>query len=439
MTACDSSFYVDGIKIRSRQASVNVDGRTLLVVAGADTPADGEIHFNQIDDGTTIHITGFATPLTWSSGGQARHHRHFDAAALRRQFGDEYQQVVEYAARNLPLGGANESRGYARAVADAYCATLELQGCARTLGEHRGALIAASVPELDAIGNCNPGALAAIGGALGAGITVSDREAITQLMNIHYHITASQSGRSEDGTRMYAQRMAKHMAEEILNTLVGNLENQAAAITSFTELEQFQNDLGAVSNIDPDGLGARLSRLGTFVAARVKAGDDGSRDRPLIPDVNQRLDDHTAAFESSALKIGEELRRQHPSIKAEWQHLETWTRDVSTSMNPVSKWVPICTIWRTEIDHDGTVRTYYGWIPRTSTVAANDALERLEQVLHRDTYAAFTAEHPVQMYAWNHDDWGAIPDRDIDVRAVAENHSLIIARALAELPADIQL
>lgn len=438
MTACDSSFYVDGIKIRSRQASVNVNGRQLLIVAGADSPADGEIHFNQIDDGSSIHITGFTTPLTWSSGGQARHHRHFDAGALQRQFGDEYEQIVEYAARNLPAKGSKESRGYARAVADAYCNTLELQGCARTLGEHRGALIAASVPELDAIGNGNPGALAAIGGALLTGITVSDREAIAQLLNIQYHITASQSGWSEDGTRMNTQWRAGGMADELVNTLVRKLEDQAAAITSFAELEQFQNDLGAVSTIDPDGLGARLSRLVTLVAARVAAGDEGGRGRPLLPEAKQKLDDRTASFPSFGQRIGEELRRRHPLIKAEWQHLEMWTQQ-PMSMNPVSSSRQICTIWRTEIDHDGTVRTYYGWLPGNTTVTADVGIKCLEQVLHRDTYAAFTAEHPVQMYAWDFGNGCRLQNDRVDVRKMVENHSLIAARALAELPADMQL
>lgn len=61
VTACDASFYANGINIRSGQAHAILNGTTYTIIAGNQQPDAGQIHFNSLNDGDHIHLDDAST------------------------------------------------------------------------------------------------------------------------------------------------------------------------------------------------------------------------------------------------------------------------------------------------------------------------------------------------------------------------------------------
>lgn len=128
MSTCDHTFYLAGLKLRSGQATAFIKGREFIVVCGDGRPQDGQVHVNELEPGATVRVGGISETIDLTWPGPGRMKRAFNEADTKELFGTAYPEVMRIAAANLPPNGAKESRGYARAVADAYVRTLDLSG-----------------------------------------------------------------------------------------------------------------------------------------------------------------------------------------------------------------------------------------------------------------------------------------------------------------------
>lgn len=133
-----STFYCEGVRLRSRQSRVRRDGRECVVVGTRRDAGFGEVAVDELVAGEKLYVEGVPVPLVWSDAAkQARKNRRFDAVSLRGRLGAEaFSAALRVAGSNLGMTEDGESRAYAESVAAAFVRDVGVAGLARVLKEY---------------------------------------------------------------------------------------------------------------------------------------------------------------------------------------------------------------------------------------------------------------------------------------------------------------
>lgn len=133
-----STFYCEGVRLRSRQSRVRRGGRECAVVGTRREARLGEVPVEELLAGEKLYVEGMAAPLVWSHAAkQARKNRRFDAVSLRERLGAEaFSELLSVAGSNLGMSEDGESRVYAESVAAAFVRDAGVAGLATVLKEY---------------------------------------------------------------------------------------------------------------------------------------------------------------------------------------------------------------------------------------------------------------------------------------------------------------